>query len=177
MKRVLRSWLNRILFGAGTEVFWHHREKAAAAKTSLARRYHNYRCIKICTKNGASIPSTTRIDGRLTLPHGMSGIFISKGAVIGRGCTVFQQVTIGSNTIEGSKTCGAPVIGDDVYIGAGAKIIGGITVGDHVRIGANCVVVEDIPANSTVVLQKPRILLRQEAADNTFHTFEATNGR
>lgn len=173
VKRLFRTFLNRILFGAGTEAFWRHREKAAAAKTSLARRYHNYRCIRICTKNGASIPSTARIDGRLTLPHGMSGIFISRGAVIGRGCTVFQQVTIGSNTTEGSKTCGAPVIGNDVYIGAGAKIIGGITVGDHVRIGANCVVVEDIPANSTVVLQKPRILIRREAADNTFHTFEA----
>ena len=105
------------------------------------------------------------------MPHGMSGIFVSKGAVIGKNCTVFQQVTIGSNAIEGSKSYGAPVIGDNVYIGAGAKIIGGVTVGDNVRIGANCVVTESVPADSTVVLQKPRVIVRPGGQSNVFRTF------
>ncbi|MBE6954054.1 MAG: serine acetyltransferase [Ruminococcaceae bacterium] len=105
------------------------------------------------------------------MPHGMSGIFVSKGAVIGKNCTVFQQVTIGSNSIEGSKTYGAPTLGDNVYIGAGAKIIGGITVGDNVRIGANCVVTQNIPANSTVVLEKPRVIVREGVQNNNFRTF------
>lgn len=55
---------------------------------------------------------------------------------------------------------GAPEIGDNCYIGAGAKIIGNIVIGDNVKIGANCVVVEDIPDNCTVVLEKPRIIRR-----------------
>ena len=101
-------------------------------------------------------------------PHGLSGIFISAGARVGNGCTIFQQVTIGSNTMRGSKKCGAPVIGERVYIGAGAKIIGGITVGNDVRIGANCIVTEDIPANSTVVMDKPRIITYDTPRDNTF---------
>lgn len=50
------------------------------------------------------------------------------------------------------------MIGDNVFIGAGAKVIGGIHVGDNVKIGANCIVVEDIPDNSTVVMHKPRII-------------------
>ena len=33
-------------------------------------------------------------------------------------------------------------------------------VGNNVKIGANCVVVEDIPDNCTVVLEKPRIVRR-----------------
>ena len=78
-------------------------------------------------------------------------------------------MTIGSNTLQGSARYGAPILGRNVYIGAGAKIIGRVTVGDNVRIGANCVVVDDIPPNATVVMEKPRILLRDEPLDNTFH--------
>ncbi|MBQ2697367.1 MAG: serine acetyltransferase, partial [Clostridia bacterium] len=104
-------------------------------------------------------------------PHELSGIFISKGAVIGEGCTIFQQVTIGSNTLEGSRRYGAPTIGRNVYIGAGAKIIGRVTIGDNARIGAGCVVTEDIPAGATVVLPKPRVILRDDLPDNTFHPY------
>ena len=157
MKQFFRALVRRILYGAGTETFWHHREKAKTAKTALFRAFHRYRSAKICYANGASIPDTAQIDGRLTLPHGLSGVFISKGAVIGRNCTVFQQVTIGSNAIEGSKSYGAPRIGDNVYIGAGAKII---------------VVTESVPANSTVVLQKPRVIVRPDGQTNAFLTFE-----
>lgn len=88
------------------------------------------------------------------LPHGIRGIFISHNVKIGENATIFHQVTIG----EGKD--GAPTIGDDCYIGVGAKIIGNIKIGNNVRIGANCVVVEDIPDNCTVVMDKPRIIQR-----------------
>jgi serine O-acetyltransferase len=52
------------------------------------------------------------------LPHGLYGIIISHNSVIGNNATIFHQVTIG----EGKD--GAPIIGDNVFIGAGAKIIG-----------------------------------------------------
>ena len=171
MKKFFSALLRRILYGAGTEAFWRHRDRALGAGSAFFRKYHRYCYTKISYKNGASIPDSAKIDGHLVMPHGMSGIFVSKGAVIGKNCTVFQQVTIGSNTIEGSKSYGAPVIGDNVYIGAGAKIIGGITVGDNVRIGANCVVTENIPAGSTVVLQKPRVIVRPGGQSNVFRTF------
>ena len=60
---------------------------------------------------------------------------------------------------EGSKHKGSPVIGDDVFIGANAIIIGGIKIGDRVRIGAGCTVFEDVPADATVLCNKPRVLL------------------
>lgn len=38
-----------------------------------------------------------------------------------------------------------PVIGDNVYIGAGAKVLGNVKVGSGSVIGANEVVVHDVP--------------------------------
>ncbi len=47
-------------------------------------------------------------------------------------------------------------------IGAVAKILPGIKIGNNVKIGANAVVIEDIPANATVVLQRPRVIMKQK---------------
>lgn len=91
-----------------------------------------------------------------SFPHGLYGIIVSKNSNIGKNCTIFHQVTIG----EGVG--GAPTIGNNCYIGAGAKIIGNVKIGNNVKIGANCIVVEDIPDNSTVVMNKPKILVRKE---------------
>ena len=49
------------------------------------------------------------------------------------------------------------IIGENVLIGSNAYISPGVRIGNNVKIGANCVVVEDIPDNATVVLQKPII--------------------
>lgn len=90
------------------------------------------------------------------LPHGLYGIIITHNAVIGENCTIFHQVTIG----EGRG--GAPTVGNNVLIGAGAKLIGGIHIGNNVRIGAGCVVMQDIPDNTTVIPAAPQLFLRKE---------------
>ena len=169
---VILRLAKNILIGPDARAFWAHRQKCLQSRNKLIKAYHKLCCARILYKNNAAIPLQTRIEGKLNLPHGLNGILISEGAVIGRNCTVYQQVTIGSNTLKDSKGAGAPVIGDNVYIGAGAKIIGGVRIGDNVRIGANCVVVEDIPSNCTVVLEKPRIIVHQEPKDNTFMSYE-----
>lgn len=88
------------------------------------------------------------------LPHGINGIVVTHNATIGTNCTIYHQVTIG----QGNG--GAPVIGNDVMIGAGAKIVGGISIGNNVNVGANCCVYTDVPDNSTVVMGKSRIISR-----------------
>ena len=50
-----------------------------------------------------------------------------------------HQVTIGAERRQ------SPVLGDGVFVGAGAKILGSVRVGDGARIGANAVVVHDVP--------------------------------
>lgn len=87
------------------------------------------------------------------LPHGPSGIIVGHDLRIGANCIIFQQVTIAH---------GGTIIGDNVLLGAGCKILPGVVIGNNVKVGANCVVVEDIPDNATVVLPKPRIIIKKE---------------
>lgn len=126
---------------------------------------------KYMRKHAASISIDAQIASPLILPHGVSGIFITQSAVIGKNCVVFQQVTIGANTIKDSKTYGAPTIGDTVYIGAGAKIIGKVNIGCNARIGANATIVRDIPENALAVAPETRIIQKDNKLDNTFHPF------
>lgn len=81
---------------------------------------------------------------------------------------MFQNVTIGSNTIKGSQSIGAPVIERNVFIGSGANIIGKVLIGSYSRIGAGCVVTNDVEKYSTVVMEKPRIIHHEKARDNVF---------
>jgi len=45
---------------------------------------------------------------------------------------------------------GSPIVGDRVFIAAGAKVIGRITIGNGAVIGANAVVTRDVPENAVV---------------------------
>lgn len=126
-------------------------------------------CDRWFQDQGSYVGRAARIEGTPCFPHGCTGVFISKDAVIGKDAVIFQQVTIGSNTLPGTRHPGSPVIGDGVYIGAGAKIIGGITVGDCCRVGANAVVARDMPPHSVAVCA-PTVVIQKENLDNTFRT-------
>ena len=104
--------------------------------------YHN-------ASMGTSLNTGTQFITPPRLPHGLNGIIVGHDAIIGRNCTIFQQVTLAHGGVQ---------IGDNVLIGAGAKILPNVTIGNNVKIGANCVVVEDVPDNAKVVMPKPRII-------------------
>ena len=155
--------------------FWKVRTKALGGNF-IVRYTNKYKYRKLLGKYCSMIPLGAKFDGMPSLPHGLNGIFISAGAVIGKNCTIFQQVTIGSNTLKDSKGFGSPTLGDNVYVGAGAKIIGGVKIGNNVRIGANCVVTMDIPDNTTVVVEKPRLIVKSEPQNNKWvSVLTATN--
>ena len=98
---------------------------------------------------GIEIPRRARIGPGFYVGH-FGGITISPLAVIGARCSISPSVTIGMSGY-GDKL-GVPVIGDNVYIAAGARIFGKIHVGDNVKIGANAVIHKDIPDNAVAVL-------------------------
>jgi serine O-acetyltransferase len=81
-----------------------------------------------------------------------TGVVINGMVRGGSGIHIEHQVTIGA---ERRRT---PVLGNDVFIGAGAKIIGAVTIGDGARVGANAVVLHDVPAHHTAVGIPARII-------------------
>ena len=98
--------------------------------------------------SGCNFPLGFSCGPGLKLPH-LNGIIVSSQAHLGKECKLYHQVTLGIS--ESSGKMGAPNIGDNCIIGAGAKIIGPVKVGSNVKIGANAVVTKDVPPNSTVV--------------------------
>ncbi len=95
-----------------------------------------------------------KIGRGLMIYHG-SGVVIGKNTELGERCIVCQGVTTGS---------GAPKIGNDVKLWAGAKILGNIEIGDRSEVGANAVLLKSIgsdviavgvPANKIISKQKP----------------------
>lgn len=74
-----------------------------------------------------------------------TGIVINGQVRGGAHVYLEHQVTIGAHQRAN------PILGDRVFIGAGAKIIGEVTIGNDVNIGANAVVLDDVPNGATAV--------------------------
>ena len=167
--------INRIYLSAAQEAVEWLKLKSKIQKTNnkIYKAMLKVKFYRILHNNASYIELDTLMGENVCFPHGLCGVFISKGAVIGDNCTIFQQVTIGSNTFSDTKFPGAPKIGNNVYIGAGAKIIGGITIGNNVRIGANTVVFKDVPDNCTVVNDLDlKIIKNSHKKDNTFKSYD-----
>lgn len=130
-----------------------------------ARKYYlkkNIFMAKVVTKinqliHNSHIPYTASIGEGSKFAYGGIGIVIHDKSIIGKNCTIGQNVTIGGRTGHG----GPPIIGDNVYISAGARVIGKFNVGNNVVIGANSVVMHDIPDN-TVVAGVPAKIISQD---------------
>jgi serine O-acetyltransferase len=98
----------------------------------------------------------SEIGRRLYIAH-QGTIAIHPYSKIGDDCVIRQGSTIGaSEEVEADDE--APVLGDNVQVGAGAMVLGRIKIGNNVRIGPNAVVTTDVPDNSTVMAPPSRII-------------------
>lgn len=98
-----------------------------------------YKWIQIVT--GIELPCEVEIGRNFVIDH-FGGIIISGYARFGDNCRIRNGVVVGLRRVEDPV---APVIGNNVDIGAGAKVLGRISIGDNVAIGANAVVLTDVP--------------------------------
>ena len=93
---------------------------------------------------GCIIGRNATFGPRFVLIHSI-GVVINSSVQGGEDVYLEHQVTIGAEQNQ------SPVIGNHVFIGAGAKLIGPIRVGNHTRIGANAVVCKNVPDYATAV--------------------------
>jgi serine O-acetyltransferase len=105
---------------------------------------------------GIELPCEVTLGRNFIIDH-FGGIIISGYASFGDNCRIRNGVVVGVRRV-GDTT--APMIGNNVDIGAGAKLLGPIRIGDNVLIGANAVVLCDVPDNSVAIgvpaVVKPR---------------------
>ena len=158
IKSKFSFWFRYKIQHYNSKKYWVMRAKVinSAYRFRLIKIWYLFRIKKMDAFNNASF-GTNYNEGAIfktppILPHGLNGIIIGYDVVVGENCTIHQQVTI--------QHGGGIIIGDNVFIGAGAKILNGSIIGDNVRIGANCVVFETVPDSATIVLQKPRIIFK-----------------
>ncbi len=120
---------------------------------------------------------------QLTRPH--PKVIIGENSVIGRHCIITAKnlIQMGSNVLMGSyvqvidhnhgmapgkpireqaAVIGEVIIGNDVWIGAGAKILANVHIGDGAVIGSNAVVTRDVPTNAIAVGVPARVIGHRE---------------
>ena len=107
---------------------------------------------------GSEFSPLAQIGKNVNFIHNAQGVMIAGGASIGDNTVIYHQVTIG--VINDKK--GAPEIGKNVFIGAGAKILGPIKIGNNVKVGANSVVLCDVPDDCTVVGIPARVIKKNK---------------
>lgn len=116
---------------------------------------------------------------QLTKPN--PKVYIGNNTVIGRHCMITAKnlIRLGENVLMGayvqvidhnhgakagkiirdqSAEIGEVVIGNDVWIGAGAKVLMNCHIGDGAVIGANAVVTGDIPPNAIAIGIPARVI-------------------
>lgn len=109
------------------------------------------------TLTGIEIHPGATIGRRLVIDHG-AGVVIGETAEIGDDVLIYQGVTLGGTGKDTGKR--HPTIGNNVMISCGAKVLGPFKVGDNARIAAGAVVLEEVPADSTVVGVPARVVKR-----------------
>ena len=115
---------------------------------------HNYKLVaRIVSQiakffTGIEIHPGAKIGSGVFIDHG-EGVVIGETAEIGHNVVIYQGVTLGGTGKDKGKR--HPTIEDNVMISAGAKVLGPFTVGKNAKIGAGSIVLDEVPANATVV--------------------------
>jgi serine O-acetyltransferase len=127
----------------------------------VASALYRFAALRMRNAHGIVIPPTVKIGRRVELPYG-GKVVISGNVVIGDGCILRHNVTIGA----ARRGTDVPTLGKGVAVGAGAVILGKITIGDYAEVGPNAVVLTDVPPKATVFTDPARVLVAPRAAWN-----------
>lgn len=145
-----KSWLD-LLLHYDLRYLWHLRKKSSILHSLFSLRY--------AQKYGLEILTTNIGDG-LYLGHAHN-INVNPGVVMGKNCNLHKGCTVGKE--NRGKRKGAPVIGNQVWIGSNSTVCGAIHIGDDVLIAPNSYVNFDVPDHS-IVFGNPAVIKHRDIA-------------
>lgn len=121
--------------------------KREKSSSSIKNKYYEFKYRKYRDRYGIEIPFSVRIGAGILMIHPYN-ITINRDAVIGNNFTILKGATVGNSK---TSNIGAPVIGDDCYLGINSTIVGNITIGNRVMVAPNTFVNFDVPDDSVVI--------------------------
>lgn len=136
--------------------------KAQNCKSHILLLWYKWRLHQMQKVLHISVPIKTEIGDGLYIGH-TGRVVISSLAVIGRNFNIAAGGTIGKEN-RGSRE-GAPIIGDDVWVGTNAVVVGKIRIGNDVMIAPNAYVNFDVPDHSIVIGNPAEIIHRDNATE------------
>lgn len=124
-------------------------------------------------ETGIDIHPGATVGESFFIDHG-TGVVIGETTVIGRGCKVYQGVTLGAKSFpkdeRGRLKRGVkrhPTLEDDVTVYAGATILGGDTViGSGSVVNGGVFLVQSVPSNHVVQAPLVEITLRDRGLNS-----------
>ena len=119
--------------------------------------FYRFKLRKLQIKLGFTIPINVFGPG-LSIAH-YGTIVVSEHASIGCNCRIHVGVNIGASAGKN----GAPIIGNNVYIGPGAILFGNITIADNISIGANATVNKSFTKPNVVIAGTPAVVVKDTA--------------
>lgn len=164
-RAALKPFLRHFLFTPGFKyTVW--MRLCGYLRAGRVRKYTLYPFVKWMLlrcryKYGIAIPEYTVIGPGLFINR-FGGIYINGDTIIGSNVNITHGVMLGQ--ANRGKNAGSPIVGDRVFLGAGAKVVGRVHLGDGSVVGVNAVVTKDVPANA-VVGGIPAKVLSMEGSD------------
>ncbi len=146
----------------GFKFMYFFRKASSFKKYSVQALFFRIFYSRYFYKYGFQIELNTKIGAGFYIGH-FGNVVISPHSVIGKNCNISHCVTIGK-TNRGEKA-GAPMIGNEVWIGTGTVIVGKIKIGNNVLIAPNSFVNFDVPDNSLVIGNPARIIHKEHATE------------
>lgn len=143
--------------------FQRYFRKASEADWAVTRMLYRVLFKLFKEINHVEINLGTEIGGGLYIRHPFC-ITINPDAKIGSNVNLHRGVLIGQE--NRGKRKGAPIIGDEVWIGINAAIVGKIVIGDDVLIAPNSYVNCNVPSHSIVIGNPCRIIHKDNATEN-----------
>lgn len=158
----LKSGLNflEVLLYQGVHSIWLHRIAHALYKIRVPfiprfiSQFNRF-------VTGIEIHPGAKIGKNFFIDHGM-GVVIGETCEIGDNVMMYHGVTLGGHgwwtDEKGQKR--HPTIEDNVTLGVGCKVLGPVNVGKNSKIGADAVVISNVPADSTIVSELGKYIVK-----------------